>query len=86
MVEPYHYIFIVVGVPDGNKYTGVRGNWLIAKMQECGCTEALNLDGGGTACMVFNGKTIIQGRFRDEKRPLGSMIAFGQLEAIVPAE
>ena len=86
MVEPYHYIFIVVGVPDGNKYTGVRGNWLIAKMQEYGCTEALNLDGGGTACMVFNGKTIIQGRFRDEKRPLGSMIAFGPLEAVVPEE
>ena len=85
MVEPYHYIFIVVTVPDANKYLGVRGSWLIAKMQEYGCREALNLDGGGTACMVFNGKAIIQGRFQQEKRPLGSMIAFGPMDA-VPAE
>ena len=79
MVEPYHYIFVVVGVPNDKQYIGVKGDWLIAKMQEYGCTEALNLDGGGTACMVFNGKVIIQGRFRKERRPLGSMIAFGPL-------
>ena len=77
MVEPYHYIFVVVGVPEGNRYIGAKGSWLIAKMQEYGCTEALNLDGGGTACMVFNGKVLIQGRFKKERRPLGSMIAFG---------
>ena len=86
MVEPYHYIFVVVGVPDGNKYIGARGSWLIAKMQEYGCTEALNLDGGGTACMVFNGKVIIQGRFNTERRPLGSMIAFGRMEPDIQAE
>ena len=82
MVEPYHYILIVVGVPDMDHYIGVKGDWLIAKMQEYGCTEAFNLDGGGTACMVFNGKVILQGRFLTERRPLGSMIAFGALDAI----
>ena len=81
MAEPYHYIFVVVGVPDDQKYLGVKGDWLIAKLQEYGCTEALNLDGGGTACMAFNGKVIIQGRFKKERRPLGSMIAFGPLES-----
>ena len=80
MVEPFHYILMVVGVPNENKYAGVSGEWLIDKLLECGCTEALNLDGGGTACMVFNGKTIIQGRWSKEKRVLGSMIAFGPLE------
>ena len=79
MVEPYHYILVVVGVPNKDKYLGAKGEWLIAKMQEYGCTEALNLDGGGTASMLFNGKVIIQGRFKKEQRPLGSMIAFGQL-------
>ena len=81
MVEPYHYIFVVVGVPDNSRYLGVKGDWLIAKMQEYGCTEALNLDGGGTTCMVFNGKVILQGRFKKERRPLGSMIAFGPQES-----
>ena len=80
MVEPFHYILMVVGVPDENKYAGVSGEWLIDKLLEYGCVEALNLDGGGTACMVFNGKTIIQGRWSKEKRVLGSMIAFGPLE------
>ena len=82
MVEPFHYILLVVGVPTG-KYIGADGAWLIARMQEYGCTEALNLDGGGTASMLFNGKVIIQGRWKKERRPLGSMIAFGPQE---PAE
>ena len=76
MVEPYHYVIIAVkGEPD-DKYIGVKGEWLIPKMREYGCTEALNMDGGGTACMVFNGKTILQGKGGD--RALGSMIAFGK--------
>ena len=86
MVEPFHYILMVVGVPDENKYAGVSGEWLIDKLLEYGCVEALNLDGGGTACMVFNGKTIIQGRWSKEKRVLGSMIAFGPLETAGPAD
>jgi exopolysaccharide biosynthesis protein len=86
MVEPFHYILMVVGVPNENKYAGVSGEWLIGKLLEYGCTEALNLDGGGTACMVFNGKTIIQGRWSKEKRVLGSMIAFGLPEAAGEAD
>ena len=76
MVEPYHYIIIAVKGEPKDKYIGVKGEWLIPKMQEYGCTEALNMDGGGTVCMVFNGKTILQGKSGD--RPLGSMIAFGK--------
>ncbi len=86
MVEPFHYILMVVGVPNENKYAGVSGEWLISKLLEYGYTEALNLDGGGTACMVFNGKTIIQGRWSKEKRVLGSMIAFGPLESAGQAD
>ncbi|MBR0267625.1 MAG: phosphodiester glycosidase family protein [Clostridia bacterium] len=78
MVEPFHYILIVVGRPDKNKYLGANGDWLIAKLQEYGCVEAFNLDGGGTACMAFNGKVIIRGD--NSKRPLCGMIAFGNLE------
>ena len=79
MVEPFHYILLVVGIPEDG-YLGANGAWLISKMREYGCTEAFNLDGGGTASMVFNGKVIIQGRWKKDRRPLGSMIAFGELE------
>lgn len=75
VVEPYHYVLIVVRGEPKNKYIGVKLHWLADKLLEYGCTDALNLDGGGTACMLFNGKTIISGR--GATRPLGSMIAFG---------
>jgi len=76
MIEPYHYILIAVKGEPSNKYIGVRLDWLAAKMKELGCVEALNMDGGGTASMIFNGKTILQGK--KAVRPLGSMIAFGK--------
>ena len=79
MIEPYHYILMVVGIPqDNGKYLGANGEWLVSKMLELGCTEALNLDGGATSYMLFNGKTIIHGRRAN--RTLSSMIAFGKLD------
>lgn len=77
MIEPYHYILMVVSVPN-EKYIGASGEWLVNKLQEFGCTEAFNMDGGGTACMAFNGKVIMRGD--SSKRPLSGMIAFGKLE------
>ena len=78
MIEPYHYILMVVGIPqDNGKYLGANGEWLVNKLLELGCTEALNLDGGATSYMLFNGKTIIHGR--KANRTLSSMIAFGDL-------
>ena len=76
MVEPFHYIAILVRAWPKADYTGVKLSWMAQKLQEYGCTEALNLDGGGTACMMFNGKTIIHGR--DSLRSIGGMIAFGE--------
>ena len=78
MIEPYHYIAIIARGRPKEKYAGVRLSWLAAKLQELGCTEALNLDGGGTACMFFNGKVVIQGQ--PNFRSMGSMIAFGLKE------
>ena len=76
MIEPYHYLVILAkGRPD-NKYIGVNFDVLAHKMLELGCTEALNLDGGGTACMIFNRKVLPRAT-----RPFvlsGSMIAFGK--------
>ena len=75
MIEPYHYIAIIVRGRPKEKYAGVRLSWLADKLLELGCVEALNLDGGGTACMFFNGKCVIQGQ--PNFRSMGSMIAFG---------
>lgn len=58
MIEPNHFIMAVV---DGRQKTYSIGMTLEEFAQlfaDYGCTEAYNLDGGGSAAMYFNGKTI----------------------------
>ena len=77
MVEPYHYIAVVVrGRPKGS-YAGVHLDWLAQLLLDRGCVEALNLDGGQTATMIFNGKIIETGD--KGLRSQGSMICFGEI-------
>ena len=90
MVEPYHYIAVLVqGTTDRQSgkvpWIGVTMDWLADKMKEMGCTEALNLDGGGSAVMFFNGKILLSGYVKLEKkvyvpylRSVGSLITFGE--------
>ena len=54
--------------------------WLADQMLQLGCTEAMNMDGGGTVAMVFNGKTILNG-YNNDPRNIGSMVAFGRLDS-----
>ena len=78
MVEPWHYVAILVrGRPD-KTYAGVHLDWLAQKLLDCGCVEALNLDGGLTATMMFMGKVIITGG--GALRSQGSLIEFGSLK------
>ena len=85
MVEPWHYIVIAgVGRPT-DKYAGLKLLWMAEKLQEYGCTEALNLDGGDTVVMAFNNRIILQGDTKS-KRNIGSLIAFGLQEDAVPAQ
>ena len=76
MIEPWHYVAILVRAWPKADYTGVKLSWMAEKLLDLGCVEALNLDGGGTACMMFNGKVIIHGR--DSLRSIGGMIVFGE--------
>ena len=75
MVEPWHYIAVVVRGRPSDKYAGVHLDWLAEKMKELGCVEALNLDGGLTATMAFRGRVIETGGA--DFRSQGSMIVFG---------
>ncbi len=79
MVEPWHYIVIIVRGRPTSSYAGVHLDWLAEKMQEYGCTEALNLDGGETATMAFMGKIIETGGAK--LRSQGSLIEFGPIPA-----
>lgn len=57
MISPLHYIFCVVdGRTDVSR--GMKLMDLAAFLKGLGCTEAYNLDGGGTAWMSFQGEVI----------------------------
>lgn len=57
MITPLHYIFVV---SDGrtSQSAGLSLLELAQIMQQYGCTEAYNLDGGGSSTMVFNGQVV----------------------------
>ena len=57
MIEPLHYVFVV---SDGRteRSAGLSLVQLAQFMGDWGCTFAYNLDGGGSATMVFQGKVI----------------------------
>ena len=78
MVEPWHYVAIVVRGRPKTKYAGVHLDWLAQQLLDRGCVEALNLDGGQTATMIFNGKIIETGD--QGLRSQGSLICFGKME------
>lgn len=74
MVEPNHYIVLtVVGRSDDSK--GAYLSWLGEKMLALGAKEALNLDGGGTAALIFMGRTI--NAKTQSTRKVTSILAFG---------
>ena len=57
MIEPLHYLFVV---SDGrtDRSAGLSLVQLAEFMESWGCTFAYNLDGGGSATMVFQGRLI----------------------------
>lgn len=54
MIEPYHYVALFV---EGRvkRSGGVPVEWLAERMAQLGATEAINLDGGKTSCLLFHG-------------------------------
>lgn len=81
MIEPYHYLIVTAdGRQDDESILGVYMDWMAELMLERGCVEALNLDGGGTACLMFMGKRL--NRTGGSIRSLSSMIYFGTSDKV----
>lgn len=57
MISPLHYVFVV---SDGrtSESEGLTLYQLATFMSDYGCTEAYNLDGGGSSTIYFNGQVI----------------------------
>ena len=81
MIAPYHYyILCVEGRMADSRSKGVYLTWLADNMLEHGVQEALNLDGGGTAALMFMGKKI--NHSSNSTRAVGSMTGFGVSELV----
>ena len=84
IVEPYHYVCVITeGRHDNSK--GVSCFDLAKMIKGMGATEALNLDGGQTAALVFMGEKInMTGMFnnRSRIRNLSSMLGAGVSDSV----
>ena len=75
MVGPGEYCALVI---TGRK-TGSRGatfGWMAEKMHAMGAKEALNLDGGGTVALVFQGELLNKSEGSQKSRAVSGLIAF----------
>jgi hypothetical protein len=64
-------IVLVVEGRNAGKAEGASLKHLAHLLKEIGCVEALNLDGGGSSCMLINGKTTIRPSDREaQQRPI----------------
>ncbi len=76
MVEPYHYYFILA---DGRKQgysIGISLPELTDLFIELECTEAYNLDGGGSATMIFLNELVNLPQGTTKERAMGDCICF----------
>jgi len=71
--EPGHYCFVVVDGRNELYSMGATLRELAEIMHTLGCTAAYNMDGGNSAQMEFNGKTVNQNY---GGRPIGDIIYF----------
>ena len=84
--EPGHYIIVAV---DGRTKTsiGITETEMAELMYRLGCKEAMNLDGGNSAVMLFMGKTINTPSGKDKDgdgiagRNIVDMLAFAEYDA-----
>ncbi len=81
MIEPGHYIILTVkGRSDDSR--GCYFSFLADRMLSLGVQEALNLDGGGTASLIFMGEQL---NYKGTaSRTVASLITFGTSDLVQP--
>lgn len=76
MISPNHYVFVVVdGRKDGYS-KGMTLNEFSKLFQDLGCTEAYNLDGGGSSTMYFMGRVVNNPLGKNQEREISDILYF----------
>ncbi len=76
--EPGHYCLVMIDGRQKGYSIGMNFKEMINLSLSLGLTEAYNLDGGGSAIMVFNGEIINQPSGKGEARNLSDMVVIGE--------
>ncbi|WP_461205851.1 phosphodiester glycosidase family protein [Clostridium sp. DL1XJH146] len=74
MIEPNHFVFIVVDGRDTGYSKGMTLSEFANVFDELGCTEAYNLDGGGSSTMYFMGNVVNDPLGKGEERSVSDII------------
>ena len=82
VVSPNHYVILTVQGRT-SKSDGCSLPWLAERMYQLGATDAFNLDGGGSAAIVFMGKVLNKVNAKSV-RHITDIIGFGVSDLVEP--
>lgn len=74
MIAPNHYVFIVVDGRSSGYSRGVTLTEFAQIFADLGCTEAYNLDGGGSSTMYFMGRVVNNPLGKGEERGVSDIL------------
>ena len=74
-IAPCHYM-IITAKGRTNDSRGVTMSWMAERFYAMGCKDAMNLDGGGTAALYFNGDVVNKAENSQNLRDISSMFGF----------
>lgn len=77
MLAPNHFVFIVVDGRSKGYSAGVTLIEFAQMFRDLGCTEAYNLDGGGSSVMYFMGRVVNNPLGRNKERGTSDILYIG---------
>ncbi len=78
IIDENHFIFIVVDGRSKGYSMGVTLNEFAEMFKELGCTEAYNLDGGGSSTMYFMGRVVNNPLGKNKERGTSDILYIGE--------
>lgn len=77
IIEPNHFVFIVADGRSKNYSVGVTLTEFAQIFKDLGCTQAYNLDGGGSSTMYFNGRVVNNPFGKNKERGVSDILYIG---------
>jgi exopolysaccharide biosynthesis protein len=74
MIDKNHFVVVVVDGRSPGYSKGVTLSELADIFKDLGCTEAYNLDGGGSSTMYFNGRVVNNPQGKDKERGVSDIL------------